>query len=324
MLTKKSMGVILAAMGLGASLFMSGCGGGSTSSNGPAIPHRTATTTQPLATFQFGNKTAKVYDIKGVKMNDYSFYVLAADKNSVYLKRNEVKQKGQVVVPQQLEQLRISKETLQESKVITVLTSNSVRATANDKGVFFIKDRKTRDYAWYDSKSGKLTEHIKLDAAEQDVTAASNGKYYYANMMGIYEFTFNDGKVTEKMIIDRATLKKLNPNGDFYVEDADNNKLYVATYFAGNTPGMMVLDFKGVEKFRIEGVKDLPRTWAVTTNYIMHAGSDGDVKIFNKVDGKLLGTTKVNGLRFFKATTATGNDVYMSDDRNRKLYRIDL
>ena len=85
----------------------------------------------------------------------------------------------------------------------------------------------------------------------------------------------------------------------------------------------LTFDKQGKELRRYEGVQKLPRGWAVTTNYVIHTGSMGDFRVFDRATGKKLGDANV-GLRPFALYTITGNDVLLYDDRADKLYRVDF
>jgi hypothetical protein len=87
-----------------------------------------------------------------------------------------------------------------------------------------------------------------------------------------------------------------------------------------DTPMLIALDKNGKELRRYEGVKELPRGWAVTENYVIHSGSKGDFRVYDRKTAKLLGEAKIE-MRPFVLWTKTGNDVIVFDDRAKKLYR---
>ncbi len=86
---------------------------------------------------------------------------------------------------------------------------------------------------------------------------------------------------------------------------------------------LFTFDKQGKELRRYEGVQKTPRGWAVTTNYVIHTGSLGDIRVFDRATGKKLGDAKAR-LRPFELYTITGNDVLLYDDRADKLYRVDF
>ena len=61
----------------------------------------------------------------------------------------------------------------------------------------------------------------------------------------------------------------------------------------------LIFDKQGKELRRYEGVQKLPRGWAVTTNYVIHTGSLGDIRVFDRATGKKLGDAKA-GVRPFE------------------------
>ncbi len=90
-----------------------------------------------------------------------------------------------------------------------------------------------------------------------------------------------------------------------------------------DTPMLIAFDQTGKEFRRYEGVKELSRGWAVTENHVIHSGSKGDFRVYDRKTARLLGDAKI-GMRPFVLWTKTGNDVIACDDRAKKLYRIDF
>ena len=90
-----------------------------------------------------------------------------------------------------------------------------------------------------------------------------------------------------------------------------------------DTPMLAAFGKDGKMLRTYEGVKELPRGWAVTENYVIHTGSKGDFRVYERQSGKLLGDAKIK-MRPFALWTAKGNDVIVYDDRADKLYRIDF
>ena len=91
----------------------------------------------------------------------------------------------------------------------------------------------------------------------------------------------------------------------------------------GNIPYLIAFNKDGKELCRYEGIADLPRGWAVTENYVVHTGSKGAIRVFDRKTGKVLGDATID-MRPFALWTKTGNDVIVYDDRSHKIYRIDL
>ena len=86
---------------------------------------------------------------------------------------------------------------------------------------------------------------------------------------------------------------------------------------------LIAFDKNGKELRRYEGVKELPRGWAVTENYVIATGSKGVFRVYDRKSGKELGEAKIE-MRPFALCTVKGNDVIVYDDRAKKLYRIDF
>lgn len=61
----------------------------------------------------------------------------------------------------------------------------------------------------------------------------------------------------------------------------------------------------------------------VTANYVIQAGSLGTFRVFDRETGTLVADLKLN-MRPFTMALAKGNDVFVYDDRAKKLYRIDF
>ena len=333
-LTKRIVAGLAAGM-LSASLLV-GCGGGSGGGSGapkndppkaaaPAKPARAAVATAPTMTFKFGNEEAKVYELTGVdlkkkirtgkivKMGDDIFFHTDTVGEEKETHINKVTVKGETISG--LADLGMSgdiDELATNGK--TVLWQTSRKEVPKDS--LAIYDGKERNIGgkWPGSIMGdpETGEFVVVRGTLIKTAKLENGEMKdVKTIIQDYRKTFPE--------FNMAILKPVC---------VDKGEMYLRTFLKkegekNTTPYLVVFDKEGKELRRYEGVKELPRGWAVTENYVIHTGSKGDIRVFDKKSGKVLGDAKIE-MRPFELWTATGNDVIVYDDRADKLYRIDF
>ncbi len=335
--TKKLLFSLLAMVA--ATALIAGCtddkgGGGNSKAKGTPIPARAEVKTSPMTTFKFGDKEAKVYAIQNIDIKGLGAYRLAAAKNTVYMLAQSNPGILKIVGNNKKTVIKVDIENEKVQNISLIgewLNDSSLQA--NEKGAMWFehynKAAKENLYAFYDGKETKHSIRSPFGATTYAFKTGTTDIYHKGGMGGIEHAKYENGTIKElEPVIKRDVLEKaIGDNFTGIIKAVDDKNYYLIRTVKKekvDIPTMSVFKHDGTLLYTIEGITDLPRDWAVTTNYIMHAGSKGDVVIYNKDDGKLIETTKIPGTRIFKLSTATGNDVYATDDRNKKLLRIDL
>ncbi|MBR1553262.1 MAG: hypothetical protein IJ631_04535 [Schwartzia sp.] len=333
-LTKRIVAGLAAGM-LSASLLV-GCGGGSGGGSGapkndppkaaaPAKPARAAVATAPTMTFKFGNEEAKVYELTGVdlkkkirtgkivKMGDDIFFHTDTVGEEKETHINKVTVKGETISG--LADLGMSgdiDELATNGK--TVLWQTSRKEVPKDS--LAIYDGKERNIG------GKWPGSIMGDPETGEFVVVRGKKIKIAKLEN------GEMKDVKTLIEDYSKASPDYERVIFKPVCVDKGEIYLRCYIKkegekNNTPYLIAFDKDGKELRRYEGVKDLPRGWAVTENYVVHTGSKGDIRVFDKKSGNVIGDAKIE-MRPFELWTATGNDVIVYDDRADKFYRIDF
>ncbi|MBR2182920.1 MAG: hypothetical protein IJ858_05810 [Acidaminococcaceae bacterium] len=321
MLTRKK--VLAVSLAVFAALNFTACGGGDkkgeTKPAAPkttvAVPARPAVSTAPSMSFKFGEKEAKVYELKGVDLaKKIRTNRLAVANGAAYFFVD--------MKPMQLGKVTLKNETISDLTLI-----------ANSGGIDFLATNGKE--VLFRTSDGKMGVYDGKQVAKGDkwlgetIGAAGSNEFYIMQGTALKAATLEGNSLKNihdiiadyKKIpaFDRAILKPVY---------ADSNEIYLRTFLRKEgvkdaVPTLVVFDKQGKELRRYEGVQKLPRGWAVTANYVIHTGSMGDFRVFDRATGKKLGDAKV-GLRPFALYTITGNDVLLYDDRADKLYRIDF
>ena len=314
--------------GLLAATLLAGCGGGGGKSSGgsgqppakpaatgPAVPQRAAVSTAPAMTFNFAGREAKVYEIKGDATKDIKSIGgnLVATKDAIYV---HGKQAAGGDNTQYLWKVAYSHENLTGAEPIAPSLAVHFLAT-NGKDIYF--QDADHNFAVYD---GKTVRTGKKWDGNVIFGAPDGGKdVYYVKNGSLMKFPSDDAAksttIFEGITVYGAAIAYADGK-EFYVRGAIKQD--------GSTkekPILIAYDAQGKELRRFEGVEELPRDWTVTTNYIIHAGSKGVLRIFDRATGNKLDEVTIK-VRPFELFTVTGNDVIMYDDRAKKLYRIDF
>ncbi len=317
-LNKKLTATMAAMCAVG---LIAGCGG---KGSGTPIPKRAEVTTPPAATFTFGTVEGKAYAISGIDLKLLGAYNLIATDNALYMQGQSLRgifsktefNKRSIV------KADVNKEEVTNISVLGGWEDKNIFAT-NGKGAVWVNENCLN---WYDGTEVKVGG-VPPVFEENYVFMKDTNNIYFANGDKVEKAAFENGVIRNI----RTAIKKEDVNALGVqapkVEFVDDDYIYLAKNIEQNgasVPTLFVMQHSGKLAYRLEGVTNMPRAWAVTTNYIIHAGSRGDMVVYNKDTGKEIGKAKVEGIRIYDMATAKGNDVFVTDDRNRKLYRFDF
>lgn len=317
---KKALALGLAVF---AALNFTACGGGDKKGDAKpaapkttvAVPARPAVSTTPSMSFKFGEKEAKVYELKGVDLkNKIRTGRLAVANGAAYFFVD--------MKPMQLGKVTLKNETISDLTLIANSGGIDFLATNGKEVLFRTSDGKMGVYDGKQVAKGDKWLGETIGAAGSNEfyimqgTALKAATLEGSSLKNIHDIIADYKKIPA---FDRAILKPVY---------ADSNEIYLRTFLRKEgvkdaVPTLVAFDKQGKELRRYEGVQKLPRGWAVTANYVIHTGSMGDFRVFDRATGKKLGDANV-GLRPFVLYTITGNDVLLYDDRADKLYRVDF
>ena len=325
--------------GLVSAALIPGCGGGGgkpsggsgsgAANNPPKIetPARAPVSTPPTMTFKFGATEAKVYELTGVDLKNIirtNRIVMLGDDIFFHTDTKYYEDKLQHV-----NKVTLKNETI--SNLVDLGPSGDIHEmTTNGKIVLWQSNRKATEkdkLVIYDGKEAKAAG--KWSGSPEGDPGSDN--FYVLWGHELREQTLENGewKIGKKLIEDYQKMDPEFGRVSFKNVCVKDGEIYIRYFLPKkdgekeDTPMLIALDKNGKELRRYEGVKELPRGWAVTENYVIHSGSKGDFRVYDRKTAKLLGEAKIE-MRPFVLWTKTGNDVIVYDDRAKKLYRIDF
>lgn len=325
--------------GLFSAALITGCGGGGgkpsggsgsgAANNPPKIetPARAPVSTPPTMTFKFGQTEAKVYELTGVDLKNIirtNRIVTMGDDIFFHTDTKYYEDKLQHV-----NKVTLKNETI--SNLVDLGPSGDIHEmTTNGKIVLWQSNRKATEkdkLVIYDGKEAKTAG--KWSGSPEGDPSSDN--FYVLWGHELREQTLENGewKIGKKLIEDYQKMDPEFGRVSFKNVCVKDGEIYIRYFLPKkdgekeDTPMLIALDKNGKELRRYEGVKELPRGWAVTENYVIHSGSKGDFRVYDRKTAKLLGEAKIE-MRPFVLWTKTGNDVIVYDDRAKKLYRIDF
>ncbi len=294
---------------------------GGLSSEPIPVPERAEVSTAPTFTFKFGDVEAKGYELPGVDLTGKD------DKN------NKIRSSAVAVMNGDLYFYLDSKPVMSLAKVkldgetiadlTTVSDGYAINELTTDGNVVIFKDH-DKVLNVYDGKELKKGE--KCHKFNPLAVPGTNDIYY---MQGnkIKAATLEGANLTnDREIVDLEQFK--NDSGlSFGLFAVDGDVFFLRSEIKkekGRMPILIAMSKEGKEICRFEGLDELPRDCAITTNYVIHCGSKGNFRVYDKASGKLLGDAHVDDIRPFVLYTIKGNDVLVLDDRSNKFYRIDF
>ena len=326
--------------GLVSAALLAGCGGGGGgkpaggSGSGAAqsppkieVPARAPVSTPPTMTFKFGQTEAKVYELTGVDLKKIirtNKLVMLGD--DIFFHTDTKYYEDQL---QHVNKVTLKNETL--SNLVDLGPSGDIHEmTSNGKVVVWQSNRKATEkdkLVIYDGKEAK-TAGKWSGSPEGD---PDSDKFYVLWGHELREQQLENGewKIVKKLIEDYQKIDKGFDRVSFKPVCVSKGEIYMRYFLPkkdgekNDTPMLAAFGKDGKMLRTYEGVKELPRGWAVTENYVIHTGSKGEFRVYDRQTAKLIGEAKIE-MRPFELCTKTGNDVIVYDDRAKKLYRIDF
>lgn len=322
----------LAACLVSASLLV-GCGGNDAPNNAPnneppkaaapAKPPRGEVATAPSMTFKFGNEEAKVYELTGIDLKDLiRTGKIVTMGDDIFFHTDSSREEDK---KSHTRKVTMKNETI--TNLVDLGPSGDIDELATNGKVTIwetgVGGEDKNKLVIYDGKEAKVSGkwHSLL------VGEPGSDEFWYIRGDDLIVAKLSDGDLTEPKVVikgmsnlpgyDSAGLKPIC---------IDQGEIYIrrVTKAEGKYSHVLVaFDKNGKELRQYEGLTELPRGWAVTENYVIHTGSKGDFRVFDRKTGEVIGDAKIE-MRPFALWTKTGNDVIVYDDRADKLYRIDF
>lgn len=310
---------------------LAGCGGGKDKGAGAqndppkmVIPAREPVSTAPTITFKFGETEAKVYELTGVDLTkSIRTGKIVTCGDAIFFHTDSANEADN---HQHLRRVTVKHETI--SDLTDMGQSGDIAELAtNGKLVIWQSSREVTQkdklmiYDGKDIKEGGKWWSRLIGDPDSD-----NFYYMYGDDLTIAKLENNELKDAKVVLKDMQSLPGYENAGlgpvcvfkdEIYIRRVtrkDDKDSHVLVAFNKND---------GKELRQYDGLSDLPRGWAVTENYVIHSGSKGDFRVFDRQTGKIIGDAKIN-IRPFALWTSKGNDVIVYDDRAKKLYRIDF
>ena len=325
--------------GLVSAALLAGCGGGGGKSGGgsggaaqnnpPKIetPARAPVSTPPTMTFKFGATEAKVYELTGVDLKDeIRTNRIVTMGDDIFFHTDSSKSEDKMG---HVKKVTMKNETI--SNLVDLGPSGDIHEmTTNGKTVLWQSNRKATEkdkIVIYDGKEAKVAGKW----SGSPLGDPDSDKFYVIWGHELREQTLENGewKIDKKLIEDYQKLEKGFDRVSFKPVCVSKGEIYMRYFLPkkdgekSDTPMLAAFGKDGKMLRTYEGVKELPRGWAVTENYVIATGSQGIFRVYDRKTAKLLGETKIE-MRPFVLWTKTGNDVIVYDDRAKKLYRIDF
>ena len=324
--------------GLVSAALLAGCGGGGKPSGGSGsgaannppkieVPARAPVSTPPTMTFKFGQTEAKVYELTGVDLkNIIRTNKLVAMGDDIFFHTDTKHYEDKL---QHVNKVTMKNETI--ANLTDLGPSGDIHEmTTNGKIVLWQSNRKATEkdkLVIYDGKEAKAAgKWSGSPLADPD-----SDKFFVLWGHELREQQLENGewKINKKLIEDYQKLDPEFGRVSFKSVCVKDGEIYIRYFLPkkdgekDDTPMLIAFDKSGKELRRYEGVKELPRGWAVTENYVIATGSKGVFRVYDRKSGKELGEAKIE-MRPFALCTVKGNDVIVYDDRANKLYRIDF
>ncbi len=308
---------------------LAGCGGSKDkgAQNDPPkieVPAREPVSTTPTMTFKFGETEAKVYELTGVDLSKYirtGKIVTCGD--AIFFHTDSANEADK---HQHLRRVTVKHETIsdltdmgQSGDIAELATNGKLVIWQSSREV--TKKDKLMIYDGKDIKEGGKWWSRLIGDPDSD-----NFYYMYGDDLTVAKLDNGELKDANVVLKDMQALPGYENAGlgpvcvskdEIYIRRVtrkDEKDTHVLVAFDKNT---------GKELRQYDGLSELPRGWAVTENYVIHSGSKGEFRVFDRRNGKILGDVKIE-MRPFALWTVKGNDVIVYDDRAKKLYRIDF
>lgn len=344
MFKKLTMGLMA---GLISTALLTGCGGGSGGSSGsggsgsgddPKQPAATPSAQiemkgEPTSTFQIGSKTAKLYELNGAKLKDrQDNFNLTGERivfanGAIYL-HGEVEKAGKDI--KQLFKLPLNGDTVGEPEPVAESDGDDDDkrnlAVCRDKVLFkLIEGGKL---AFYNGKSVDKSEGKWKDEYDGMVGFAETSDLLLVRSLDTIctaKQELSDIKGVKEVVKDARETLKLKDAGPLRPVYADVNEMFLSVEAEdGFTTDLIAVDKNGKLLNRYNGLKDDPADWAVTRHYLVQAGSQGDMLIYERETGKKVYDSKVRDFEPLHIYAIGGDMLLAYSDWSDKFFILDL
>lgn len=322
---------------ISAALFTGCLGGGDKGSGDNDGPKPAATPSakielkgDPTLTFQAGKKTAKLYELKApADFGDFNFtgqrIVYAHD--GIYLRGEAKDSKGKEL--EGLFKMSLKGDTLAEPEFIAESADDSDQARnltvsrgdvifelkeGHKIGIYNGKSLKKSDSKWkddYDEMVGFVEGSELLLVRHLDEICTANQEL--SDVTGVKE-AVKDARKTTKL--EDAVFRPVY---------GDANELFVSSPLDGDdfTSALFSFDRKGKLLHRYDGLPG-EGEWAVTKQYVLQAGQDGDLAVYERESGQKIYDSKVRDLDPKHFAFLGGDTVLIFDTWNNKFWILSL
>ena len=295
--------------GLVSAALLAGCGGGS-GAKGDGDPKKPAATPSaqvemkgdPASTFQIGNKTAKIYELKGP----------AADKDFIFVGERVVYANGAIYLHGEasdgkggdvhgLYKLPLKGDTITGKEMVAASDGDAGDkrnlAVCRDKVLFQLKDG--GKLGLYNGKSVDKSDSKWKDEYDSMVGFAEGSELLMVrgtDTVCVAKQELSDIKGVKVVVDDAKKALKLE-DAVLRPVYADANELFLSTplSFDDFTTDLVAFDKNGKFLARYSGLKNDPADWAVTKHYIVQASPASGMLIYDRSTGKKIFDSKVNG-----------------------------
>ena len=300
---------------------LAGCGGGGGNSSGSGAPKVETPKTAPTMTFKFGSHEAKVYELAGVDLrNNINTWELAVLGSDVYFQCGRK--------PPHMGKVTMKGETISDFTDLGETDDNHTIAM-NDKVVLWKGPKDA--LVVYDGKTTKVGGKWPGQlVAKVGGGISCRDEFYFLNGRSLKMGKLKDGSIKDvQEIVPNLTATSPDfKNAQFFPVASDKDDVYLRTILQKpgenkKIPVLVAFDKKGKEIRRYEGMPGARKGFCVTDKYVVFADPEGNVRVFDKKNGKSLGDVKIT-FGVFALTTVKGNSIIAYDDSSKKLYRIDF
>lgn len=320
-----------------ASLFTGCLGGGGGQGDDKPKPAATPSAKlelkgEPTSTFQFGNKTAKIYELKGP----------AADKDFVFVGERIVYANGAIYIHGEasdgkggdiegLYKFPIKDDTITGRELVAESDGHSDNsrnlAVSRDNVLFELKEG--HKLGIYNGKKLDKSDSKWKDDYDEMVGFAEGNELLLVRSLDTIctaKQELTDIKGIKEVAANVCETLKLNDAGPLRPVYADANEMFLSCQVNADdfTTDLFSFDKNGKFGTRYEGIKQDAADWAVTKHYILQAGSTGEMLIYERATGNRIYDSKVRNLNPQYLYSMGGDMVLIFDSWNNKFVILNL
>lgn len=334
MLMKRVAAGILAGL-LSASL-IAGCTGGGGKGDDSKKPAATPSAKvemkgEPSSTFPFGNKTAKVFALEGpAAKEDFNFTGerIVFANGAIYHHGETSDGKGGDIAGLYKLPLKGNAITGREFVAKSDDGPDHRNLAASRGNVLFQLDEGDK-LAIYDGKNiTKSDSKWKDDYDAMVGFVEGDGLLLVRSLDTICtaKQELSEIKGVKEVVKDAREVLKLKDAGPMRPVYADANELFVSCQVNADdfTTDLFAFDKNGKPGLRYAGIKEDAADWAVTKNYVVQAGKDGAILIYERKSGKKIYDAKARDLNPSYLCSMGGDMILLYDDWNNKFCVLNL